>query len=640
MVKNKFMNVLSCVSSSLLSISADGMEYSVEPLGYSFILYIDGLLVDQLFFTSRILATSITAGYISVVFGDGVHLYPLRRENRVGKARKIKIEGVVKAQALEEYLMLTVARGGAVENILYNVESAIERVIGRAENGHSFAVPTFTINRAKSKDDRILVLKYADHTRCIEEKDAELVDSSVSDIEDAKTVCKHVLFIDKRNILKISSNKIVHEKISTHRELLSISDAAVCVTGEGAEIAASKNKYKVSRYNNKYVLYNVTENSSNNILNRRMDNSHITNDKTDSSDKRTVKDHAYGHVIEQTDCMPALLLGAQSVSTFSFDKYVHQLLITGMIKIFAADKGTLKYCRMVGPVTTSGLSSFYAFSTHLATLVVLVYGSRCIVAEFGHLVSPVSAVSFQDTIKSVRKYRKEILVECSSGYRRYSLDKNRKLAEVRIPMLPNTTICSLDAPNPNVQHAPVTFTKLDNGLTAVQWNGKTLVEDKMINDFHLLHTGYVYTQGFLLVLSSGSISFPFCIKTISVYNSADRSTVLVQLVTGAVHLLSIANGAVEGRMDLFHSIIPEKIVMVSLASFLTVSDNVLTLFGGCEYIQPTIRAVLPASIQDAIITQEYILIVTEDSRLYTIDRTAQSTGVSRDDSVNALWQSL
>ncbi|KAI5132991.1 hypothetical protein NEAUS06_0486 [Nematocida ausubeli] len=597
------MYVLTRATDYILRNSREGNNYSVEVLFYSIILYINDIFKEKVDFSGCILAISMSE-YIVVVLSTGLHMYEYSETKGLKCIQIIPIEEIVAADAADEYILLSILSKDIITTTLYNANTSIEFTVESIE-GKKYEEPRIFIER-KSKDKTVICIEYTKHRMYICDinntffEDTEYTDRTKFFKENE--ICRYI-FIDKRNLLKISGQKVVHMKMSMRREIAFIPGFIKVIKNiHGIEILTKKEKYVVSRRENKYILQRTLIKQTASVKKEGDGDGEILLIEPESS-KRS----------------PRSVLLSPSLFTYKFENYVHQLHITGIIEIFMDLDGKLTYLRSIGPVDIIGPTGFYCFSTHNSSLVVLVYGSQIKVFEYSPALKVESEMHTASGIERVERFRKEILVKYRTGYIKYFLNKQKALEGTNFSFTGDEFV-SLDAPNMNVQHTPVTITKASDGVVSVLWNDLVIAKDTHISCFHLLHSGYVYAGGFQLVLNSKSIYFSYAICSLSVYNTPTRSTVLVHLITGTVHLLSVDNGAVVGRVDMPHKLSSERLVMLSLDSFMSIARNTLTIFGGDEYIQPILRASFPGQIKDVCVAEDNIVVVTNKGAVYSLQK--------------------
>ncbi|KAI5160308.1 hypothetical protein NEAUS03_1062 [Nematocida ausubeli] len=609
------MYVLTRATDYIVRKSREGNNYSVEVLFYSIILYINGIFNEKVHFSEFILAISISE-YVVVVLSTGLHMYEYSETKGLKCIQIIPIEEIVAADAVDEYILLSTLSKDIITTTLYNANTSIEFTVESIE-GKKYEEPRIFIER-KSEHETVICIEYSKHKRYI----CDINNDFFEDTEDThrtkffeeNEICKYI-FIDKRNLLKISGQKVVHMKMNMHREIACVHGfIKVLKNTHGIEVLTKEEKYIVCRRENKYILQRTLIKQTVGIEKEGHADENILLTEPESSRKSSMS-----------------VLLSSSLFTYTCENYVHQLHITGMIKIFMDLDGNLIYLRSIGPVHIFGLTGFYCFSTHNSSLVVLVYSSQIKVFEYSPALKIESEIHTASRIETVERFRKEILVKCRTGYIKYFLNKQKALKGTDFSFTGDEFV-SLAAPNMNVQHTPVTITKASDGVVSVLWNDSVIVKGTYISCFHLLHSGYVYASGFQLVLNSKSIYFSYAICSLSVYNTPTRSTVLVHLITGSLHLLSVDNGAVVGRVDMPYKLSSERLVMLSLDSFMSIARNTLTIFGGDEYIQPILRVSFPGQIKDVCVAEDNIMVVTNKEGVYSLQKSNLYSKYNQNDS--------
>ncbi|KAI5181801.1 hypothetical protein NEOKW01_1959 [Nematocida sp. AWRm80] len=311
--------------------------------------------------------------------------------------------------------------------------------------------------------------------------------------------------------------------------------------------------------------------------------------------------------------------------------YMHQVLSTGQVKVFYQDS-TLIHIRTIATIILDSLVEVHGYSTHLSTVLVLIYTNRFVIIEYGTNLRLKSLIRHKEEIEEVRRYRKDIVVRCSDKYIKYHLDKQKNLQCTLMKDTQNIYSLTLTYQNMNARLLPVIIYKGIEYRAEVPAK-KISVTSKFINMFHLLHVGYVYSTGSSIILSSGeSVKFDISIRRLLVYNGIERSTILVHLYNYKVHLISIKNARIEGRMDLPYTISPNYIEMISLTSFYTIDRYTLTIYEGDAFIHPILRISLPQRIF-SIMLSDKIYIHTENNLVYELDRIEDSLGVCTEENI-------
>lgn len=620
------MHPFYCVSDCLLKDPTE--EFAVDYSFYSFTLYRKGELIKKKVLKERILSVSISE-YITIIHRRGIEQYAYDSPLRI--VRDISIERILKAQIIGNYALITTFKEEK-RTTLYKIDSGIHYLLDINTEEH----PLVRIDKRAECD--LIILSYKNHVRHIEYVNGILQEIAENGMIRDKIIknnpkrpenkirnnlkaprdeiardeiIKRSFLLDKRNILRVSDTSIQHERITTQRILTTGKDPLIKVGPAGMEISSNGNRHFIHREYNRYRI--CSEEDHNKHSNSRM--------RSEDHPRSSIRD---------TFLSPVLL--EEGLFSFIHGKYIHYVRTDGYITVIQIVDGRAVVNRLIGPVNTAGLTGFYAFSTHFSTLAVLLYGSEFTVWEFSY-EQEIKSVLSVDRIRSVRKYRKNLLIEYANTYKMYSLGKDRSIQEADLARI---DVQSLDAPNVNVQLLPVI--RVQEKKDVVEWGRSVHVEDDFIRHFHLLHSGYVYSNGFELVINSEKVSFGFFIKRISVSSTSERSTVLVCLVTGAVYLVSVVGGRVVGKIEVFQRMLPDKMQMVSLDSFMTVTEGLFVLFGGKEYVQPIIRVTVSEKIEDVLFTNEEIILLTEN-RTYVINRrvNAQPTAVTPDDSIGVYY---
>ncbi|KAH9386806.1 uncharacterized protein NEMAJ01_1702 [Nematocida major] len=577
------VNMLECLVAGVPEINIDGTVYSAESLEHSFAFYVNGIVKGMVPVPSRILAVSICRRVI-VVLANEMRLYQYSRDG-ISHVEEIPHERIVWAMAVQEYILVRLLKHGGTLHHLYNADhGAVFKLHSPGKAGIQ--------SISRREEVSVVCVSTSGGLQCMACDElgfrvSESPPEGTARAEHIKTV-----FLDKRNILQVTSSSIEHARISFHRELMSGDSPDLSETSSGLCIKCSAGTYYIHRDGSRYK---------------------ISTKSAPRPEDMPVQTHGDG-----TGALTPISI-ASYMHTYTFGGYMHRVTNTGEVKIFAVHGGGMEYARSVGPINAHNLTGFYAFSTHTGSILVLLYKSRFSVQEYAWQLDAKSTLSAPEGIKSVRKFRKDVVIEHSAGHTVYSVGKNKALRAQALAIDKGQTLWALDSPNMNMQHSPVLLEK-EEGMVAVRWNGSVVARGRSIGNFHLLHTGYVYSDGFSLVLDSGRISFAFPIRALSVYNTASRSTVLVHLSVGAVYMLSVVEGKVAGRLELFQKVHSETVRMVSLDSFLTVEEGTLTVYGGDTYIQPVVRVPLCKDILDVFAGGEEILIMAEDSSIYKIDK--------------------
>ncbi|KAI5131256.1 hypothetical protein NEPAR03_2361 [Nematocida parisii] len=584
--------------------------YSIHMLIYSIILYINNIFICKLVYNRIILSVHISE-YVIIIISTGLLFYDYKKNNYLTLIKEIPIKGILYSKCVDEYIILCILDGNRAISTIYNTKLLVEYRISNSICIKNYVNPVLSvIERGKNihgiEENRICV-EYSDHKvylrnsgECFTEISTEIFDKGI--LKSRKTVRN--IFIDRRNLLRITPGQITHIRISTHRNILAekTSYTRISETSNGLIIyTEGVSGYNIYREEYKYILE---------VLNPR--------DEVDL--KESEKDRKHSKEIVFGEGLPSVIL-TPVLYAYITEKYIHQLLYTGTVEVFIRNNENIEYVRSFGPVSVHGLTDFYCFSTYTSSLVVLVYENLHFkVVEYSYKAENCSSLPAPDGIVDVMRFRKDIVIKCDSGYAKYSLNKKKVLEQMDLDV-ETGILHSFDAPNMNVQHSPVIFTKSNDNIISVHWRNSILVKDSTINNFYLLHRGYIYSKGFRLILTKEEISFPFTIYSLSVYNTAERSTVLVYLSSGSIHLLSVVNGSVIGRLELYHKISCSCLRMLSLDSFLCITgNNTLTVFGGDEYIYPILRVKIPGMIEDVSTSQNNILVVTDNNDIYCLDK--------------------
>lgn len=610
-------NTFTCVCGDK-SIYIQWMRYSAYIHVY---LNMDMCAEMFLEFKNCILSATGKNKEIFFICNDGIHKYVYNAQlNIIEKDKKIKTDSIISAVSDKAYVAARINTEKITMNVIWSLQKEFFWVI---DSKCDTDQPN-EIAEIENTDKNRVTVKY----KCAEDgyrivKYFILMVGKQANEKKKETVYNKKLFMDKRNFLEIKDGKVIHGTISIQRELLKGIQCSILVkTSKGAKISVDGTNYYISQYADRFICTKKpvnlfdTSNTNEEILLECDGNTIIRNGKK------------YAKIFGQ--CVFISCTG----------RYIHQICSDGNIRVFSVSKHHkyLEYVRKINYSMLRNLTSFCAFSTCTSTLFILIYPTSCSVFEYGMEYSCKVVSNYSAKIVSVDKYRKDIILRFTNCIIRYYLDKKEGLKQESIQTdISSLQTLSFSARNINMRQVPVFVHKKHNEYI-VTVADKEVAKDQFISHFSLLHKGYIYSDGFSLIFSSGDkVSFHMQIKMVKVLNEPEKSTLLVYLFCGQIHLLHVQNEKVIQKASLHQNINADTVEILNSSSFFSINSHTLTVYERKEYIYPILRVSFPFIIK-CILFSDNIYVCTEKNMIYLlICDSAKKTYVARDNSIGLFF---
>jgi len=525
-----------------------------------------------------------------------------------------KIKGAVHGVS-DRWYMLVRTHADRIRNTLYNLREnramEIDGDIGADNHGQML------VSGIVAEQGKRVRIEYRDAYVLVEEGEKE------HRIAEKGKITRHRMFFDKRNILEIDGNTARHLVLSASREMLRGKES------RSVEFDPLQRSMYVEIDGKRHIIEPSFD---------KFDVEEVAEKETAKKEPSTPAEPPVCHpppilAFKNGDIFLNGRIFAKTVSgTFLASctgRYFHQMAHSGVVKVFHIDT-RIELVKTLPAVRTEGLLSFHAISTPTSTVTALIYSDSVIVMEHAFRLGVKSSAAIPDTegageVSDIKRYRKDVILKRNGRYFRYFLDRCKNMQKEETPAPPETKSVSLSAENQNKQQKFISIKK-SGSFFSVEAASKHVLSAPFASFFHLLHKGYVYSEGFSILFSEGPrISFAFAVSHLRVFNEVDVSKVLVVLSSGQASLLTVRNSQVERKSDLFQNISPDTVEMISPDSFILFESFTVTIFKEAEYIHPVLKWDLPSLPLSFAISSDSLYLCTSRD-LYRLSDVAVREG--------------
>ncbi|OAG29650.1 hypothetical protein NEDG_00783 [Nematocida displodere] len=580
-------------------------------------IYVESTPVLAVDLQAPILALSVGSD-IFVVLGSGIQQYRYSAAtNHLKQIYTLSIKGIVSSVSDSSYFLIR-TENTSIKHTLYNTQALHQpQTIERAPS-MQILPGVLSIRVCGSA----LKISYLSSTKSLNLATFALTEDRCGDFGGAQR-----LFIDKRNILEVDSEKIKHLVLSPQKELLALvsSDHFITQYGNAITIKTAESTYNVVPSLDYFVI-----------------SSRLPPHLQQVSSVQVELEKTGTVAITRKNKLVAKIL-TRTLQVSATDEYVHQLLHGGTVKVFRVDKTPTLVRTLVG-ISTADLVSVYALSTTLSTVLALVYQKHLKVIEYACTERTKATYTHPSpnpspspsprprTPTDIQRFRKEILITHAGTLTRYSLNKQKDLIQTPITNPHPHPATTLSSHSINTPLQTVTVVRDSKYLYTGHVDGKKIVEDTHIGALHLIHLGHVYTNNTILIFSNGQkFSFLDRISLTKTYSGTNRSTVAVLLANGQLYLLNVEKDA-ELSSRLYQRVFPEHLEVVAINTLLLHTGKTLTVHQPVNgFLYPTLRVSFAARIISALYAQDSIYVSLEDGSISELsEKEVGSTFVSKD----------